>query len=71
VHYTDLIEKLQTLPAAKQAEVLDFVEFLAQRDRVEKEPITSLAGSPLAPLINNPMVVPDFTPFSREEANAR
>jgi len=29
--YAELIEKLQTLPAEKQAEVFDFVEFLAAR----------------------------------------
>jgi hypothetical protein len=29
--YVELIEKLQTLPREKQAEVFDFVEFLAAR----------------------------------------
>jgi len=29
--YAELIEKLQTLPTEKQAEVFDFVEFLATR----------------------------------------
>jgi hypothetical protein len=29
--YVELIEKLQTLPHEKQAEVFDFVEFLAAR----------------------------------------
>ena len=29
--YAELIEKLQTLPVEKQAEVFDFVEFLATR----------------------------------------
>ncbi len=29
--YAELIEKLQDLPAEKQAEVYDFVEFLADR----------------------------------------
>ena len=29
--YAELIEKLQTLPTEKQAEVFDFVEFLAAR----------------------------------------
>jgi hypothetical protein len=29
--YTELIEKLRTLPEEKQAEVFDFVEFLAAR----------------------------------------
>lgn len=31
MEYAELIEKLQTLPAEKQAEVFDFVEFLAAR----------------------------------------
>jgi hypothetical protein len=29
--YTELIEKIQSLPKDKQAEVFDFVEFLASR----------------------------------------
>jgi hypothetical protein len=39
--YAELIEKLQTLPAEKQAEVFDFVEFLATRSGKAK-------GEPLA-----------------------
>ncbi|MEI7867958.1 MAG: hypothetical protein WCI11_08695 [Candidatus Methylumidiphilus sp.] len=31
MRYAELIEKLQDLPAEKQAEVFDFVEFLAVR----------------------------------------
>jgi hypothetical protein len=39
--YAELIEKLQDLPAEKQAEVFDFVEFLAVRFGKAK-------GTPLA-----------------------
>lgn len=69
--YAELIEKLQTLPEAKQAEVFDFVEFLANRNQVEHGQQKTLAESPLASLITNPLVVTDFIPLSREEANAR
>jgi len=31
MNYAQLIEKLQVLPAEKQAEVFDFVEYLAER----------------------------------------
>lgn len=69
--YAELIEQLQTLPEAKQAEVFDFVEFLANRNRVEPGQQKTLAESSLAALMNNPLVVTDFIPLSREEANAR
>jgi hypothetical protein len=38
--YAELIERLQALPQDKQAEVFDFVEFLARR--------SALPGAPLA-----------------------
>ena len=69
--YAELIEILQTLPEAKQAEVFDFVEFLANRNQVVPKNDKTLADSPLAELIRNPLQVDDFTPLSREEANAR
>ena len=69
--YAELIEKLQTLPEAKQAEVFDFVEFLANRNQVERSQEKTLAESSLASLIKNPMIVTNFTPPSHEEANAR
>ena len=37
--YAEIIEKLQKLPEEKQAEVLDFVEFLAAR--LHREPFSS------------------------------
>ncbi|MCK9397115.1 MAG: DUF2281 domain-containing protein [Methylobacter sp.] len=69
--YAELIEKLQTLPEAKQAEVFDFVEFLANRNQIERGQQKTLAESSLASVITNPLVVTDFIPLSREEANAR
>lgn len=69
--FAELIEHLQALPQAKQAEVFDFVEFLAARSREETTPGKTLAESSLAQWINNPLRVDRFTPLSRDEANAR
>ena len=69
--YAELIERLQTLPEAKQAEVFDFVEFLANRNQLEHDQQKTLAESSLASMMKNPLLVADFTPLSREEANAR
>ncbi|MGZ4956954.1 MAG: DUF2281 domain-containing protein [Methylobacter sp.] len=63
--YAELIEKLQTLPEAKQAEVFDFVDLLANRNQIERGQQKTLAESPLASLITNPLVVTDFTPLNR------
>ena len=73
--HAELIRRLQALPAAQQAEVYDFVEFLATRQaaaaqRAADAPAT-LSQSPLAAWLDKPFVVPGFTPLSREEANAR
>ena len=69
--YAELIEQIQTLTEAKQAEVFDFVEFLAKRNRVEPSQQKTLAESSLASLMKKPLIVTDFIPLSREEANAR
>ena len=69
--YADLISRLQVLPEAKQAEVFDFVEFLVQRNQAEQQAIKTLADSSLAVLMKNPIRVSEFTPMTREEANAR
>ena len=72
--HAELIRRLQALPAAQQAEVVEFVEFLASRQaaaqRAEAAP-TTLSQSPLAAWLDKPLVVPGFTPLSREEANER
>lgn len=70
--YAELIEKkLLTLPEAKQAEVFDFVEFLADRNQTERREERTLAHSTLAAMMKNPLRVTGFTPLSRDEANAR
>jgi hypothetical protein len=69
--YADLIEILENLPEEKQAEVLDFAKFLAQKVKKEEPQPKTLAESSLAHLMNNPVWVTDFQPLSREEANAR
>ena len=70
--YADLIgKKLQTLPEIKQAEVFDFVEFLATRNQVETDDNRTLANSSLADMMKNPLIVPGFIPLNRGDANAR
>ena len=72
--YAELIERLRALPPAQQAEVFDFVEFLASRlaaTQAASEPAIQLGQSRLAIWLEKPMVVPGFTPMSREEANER
>ena len=68
--YADLISRMQVLPEDKQAAVFDFVEFFVQRNQAEQKPAPTLAQTSLAQWINNPVVVPDFKPFTRDEANA-
>jgi hypothetical protein len=69
--YAELIERLQTLPEAKRAEVFDFVEFLANRNPAAPEVEKTLADSPLAEFMKSPLTVDEFTPLSRDEAHER
>ena len=70
--YAELIEKrLLTLPEEKQAEVFDFVEFLATRNQVERREEQTLTDSSLAEMMKNPLRVTEFIPLTRDEANAR
>ena len=69
--YADLIRHLQALPEAKQAEVFDFVEHLVQEHQGTQSPFNTVAHSPLAKWILNPVVVPGFKPMSREENHER
>ena len=69
--YHALIDKLQSLPEDKQATVFDFVEFLHSRYQVSRHQEQSMTDSSLATLLNNPILVDDFKPMSREEANER
>ncbi len=68
--YAELISRLQVLPQAKQAEVFDFVEFLVERNQAEQRGHKTLADSSLMALMKNPLRVSQFTPMTREEANA-
>jgi hypothetical protein len=70
----ELIRRLEALPAAQQAEVVDFVAFLANRQAAAERSATAapkLSQTPLAAWLDKPLVVPGFTPLSREEANER
>ena len=72
--HAELIRRLQALPAAQQAEVYDFVDFLASRQSAARraaEPSATLSQSPLAAWLDKPLVVPGFTPLGRGEANER
>lgn len=69
--YAELIEKLQSLPADKQFEVIDFVEFLASRTKRATLAEGDKSKSALSELRARPLTVRDFSPMSREEANAR
>jgi hypothetical protein len=78
--HAELIRRLEALPAPQQAEVYDFVEFLASRqpagqapaEQAEDEPPDPALSPPRKPVwLDKPFVVPGFTPMSREEANAR
>jgi hypothetical protein len=69
--FAELIERLQTLPEAKRAEVFDFVEFLANRNPAAPEVEKTLAHSSLAEFMKSPLTVDEFTPLSRDEAHER
>jgi Protein of unknown function (DUF2281) len=69
--YAELISRLQVLPEAKQAEVFDFVEFLASREASCAPVPLTLGQTTWAELLKNPVRIPDFTPLSREQANER
>ena len=69
--HAELIETFEQLPKEKQAEVLDFAKFLAQRAKPDQIEPKTLADSALAQWINNPLRIKGFQPLSREEANAR
>lgn len=72
--FAELIQRLQALPAAQQAEVFGFVEFLVGRQpaaQAAAAPAAKLEQSRLAMCLDEPIVVPGFKPLSREEANER
>lgn len=65
----ELIERFQSLSEAKQTEVLDFVEFLANRAPFEPKSEKTLEFSTLAQWIKHPQTIDEFTPLSRDEAH--
>jgi hypothetical protein len=69
--YAELLLTLEQLPEEKQAEVLDFAKFLAQRAASEGSKPDTLATSSLARWIQTPVGIANFSPLSRDEANAR
>lgn len=70
--HAELIRRLESLPPAQQAEVVDFVEFLASRHAAaQRAAPATLSQTPLAAWLDKPLLVPGFTPLSREEANER
>lgn len=73
--YADLIQqRLQTLTPAQQAEVFDFVEFLASRRAAAgstRPPADASLPERLPMWLDESKRVPAFEPMSRDEANAR
>ena len=72
--HAELIQRLDSLPVAQQAEVYDFVEFLTARQaagRAAVGPVASLSQTRLAAWLEHPRIVPGFAPMSRDEANDR
>ena len=75
MRYADLIQqRLQALSPAQQAQVFDFVEFLASRRAAAAGPATAPTGGDAGRLpmwLDPSQRVPAFVPMSRDEANAR
>ena len=67
--FAELIETMNKLPADKQAEVIDFAQFVASKYQQLSEPVTTVSAS-LISLMKNP-VISSFEPMTREDANAR
>ena len=72
--YAELIATLRTLPQEKQAEVFDFVDFLALRaglSRPAPDQAEPTRPRPLAAYLAAPFQVPGFSALTREDAYAR
>ncbi len=69
--YAELIETLQKLPEEKQNEVFDFVEYLASRAALNVSTRSEKSQSALAQMRTRPMMVSNFSPMKRDEANVR
>ena len=66
--YEKLLLQIRALPPAQQNTVSDFIEFLLSRYVSEPRKHTTLAESPLAELIKNPLQADDYQPVSRGES---
>ncbi len=70
--YADIIAReANSLPAEKQAEVLDFIEFLKTRQHREEETSAPMSAEEIERFFRSFNVDTRNLKFSREEANAR
>ncbi len=60
-----LIEVVKDLPEAQQNEVIDFAEFVANKHRIEKQ--KGKKESRMTKWFNNPILVEEVTPLTRDE----
>lgn len=68
----ELIKTLEKLPSERQAEVFDFVEFLAQRYDKEQKNSQTAAPTTLADLLAHPVQVDkSFKAMTRNEIHDR
>jgi hypothetical protein len=65
----ELIEVVKDLPEAQQNEVIDFAEFVANKHRTEKQ--KAKKESRMTKWFNNPILVEEITPLTRDEIYGR
>lgn len=72
MHYADIIAReADLLPLAKQAEVLDFIEFLKVKPSRAKDTSTPRTNEEIEAFFRSFKVDTSGYKFDREEANAR
>ena len=70
--YAEIIAReADLLPLEKQAEVLDFIEFLKTRQSLETEPPSPKTAAEIEAFLRDFKVDTSHIKFNREEANAR
>lgn len=70
--YTDIIAReADSLPADKQAEVLDFIEFLKAKQSRETDSTIPMTSAQIEAFFRSFNVDTSSYKFDREEANAR
>lgn len=62
---TQLIDMVKDLPEDKQNEVIDFAEFVANKYRALQQ--AAKKEKRMAKWFNNPILVENFTPLTRDE----